>query len=563
MKNESIRVNQIKLPVSHTPRDLDNAVARLLHSAEPPEYRIVKQSIDARDKSNLMYIYSIELPLSSDLKKQNPRMFKSKNIMISEDKIYHFTEMTEQFRDQGSGLMVSTLSEEERPVIVGTGPAGLFCGYMLAKAGYRPLLIERGGSVETRVKKIENYFTSGELDENTNVQFGEGGAGTFSDGKLNTSTHDKYGRIQEMLRIFAQYGADPKILYLNKPHIGTDQLREVVRNIRQAIIELGGEVMFDTCLTDIQYRSVPERGSGDKNIELCGITVSQNGTDRQLACKCLILAIGHSARDTFYMLDRKQIHMQAKPFAIGLRIEHPAEMINRAQYGISKEASLLGAADYKLTYQTQSGRSVYSFCMCPGGHIIDASSEKGHIAVNGMSYHARDARNSNSAIVVNITPEDCYMKTGLNTSLAGVEYQRIWEQLAYQCGNGSVPLQLLSDFREDRRSEGLGSVEPDLKGSYQLANLRECLPKYVSSAIIEGIMRFDQTVAGFGREDAILCGVESRTSSPVRILRGDDMQANIKGIFPCGEGAGYAGGITSAAVDGIKTAEAVAAQYKL
>ena len=201
--------------------------------------------------------------------------------------------------------------------------------------------------------------------------------------------------------------------------------------------------------------------------------------------------------------------------------------------------------------------------MCPGGHIIDASSEKGHIAVNGMSYHARDARNSNSAIVVNITPEDCYMKTGLNTSLAGVEYQRIWEQLAYQCGNGSVPLQLLSDFREDRRSEGLGSVEPDLKGSYQLANLRECLPKYVSSAIIEGIMRFDQTVAGFGREDAILCGVESRTSSPVRILRGDDMQANIKGIFPCGEGAGYAGGITSAAVDGIKAAEAVAAQYKL
>lgn len=563
-QEERIRINQIKLPVSHTREDLDLAVARCCKMRDIPEYRIVKQSLDARDKSHLRYIYSVELIVSSDLRKRQSQLLQSKNIVMASNHPYRFETMTEQYRQSRFDSETCRLSGEERPVVVGTGPAGLFCGYMLAKAGYHPLLIERGSQVEDRVNKITAYFDTGVLDESCNVQFGEGGAGTFSDGKLNTSTHDRYGRIPEMLKIFVQYGADPEILYHNKPHIGTDQLRMVVKNLRQAIIELGGEVLFDTSLTDLAYEPLPDHSmDSDHKHELRSITIIQNGIKRRLPCRCLILALGHSARDTFYMLEERQVSMQAKPFAIGLRIEHPAEMINRSQYGISEDARSLGAADYKLTYQTTFGRSVYSFCMCPGGHVIDASSERGLIAVNGMSYHARDAMNSNSAIVVNITPDDCYQHTGILTPLAGVEYQRIWERLAYQCGTGAVPIQMLADFNENRASVGFGEIEPDLKGRYHLANLRECLPNFVSSAIIEGIMEFDRRIAGFGREDAVLCGVESRTSSPVRILRGEDMQSNIRGIFPCGEGAGYAGGITSAAVDGIKIAEAVAAQYRL
>lgn len=564
-----IRFNQIKLPVTHTKAELDQTVAKLCRSQSIPDYIIVKKSLDARHKDQLKYIYSIEIPLTESLKGKQKQILKSPQAVVSQHSPYQFEERVQAWKTIG---LTETGNGKQRPVIVGTGPAGLFCGYMLAKAGYQPLLIERGSEVDQRVKEIEAYLSTGKLNENCNVQFGEGGAGTFSDGKLNTMTHDKYGRIEEMLRIFAEHGADPEILYLNKPHIGTDQLRDVVRNIRRSILELGGEVLFDTCLTDLQYE--PIRGfsrngyigsdpsiSDQESYQLTSITYVQNGKQVTLPCQCLILALGHSARDTFSMLERRSLTLQAKPFAIGLRIEHKADMINRSQYGTSKEAEVLPAADYKLTYQSPSGRSVYSFCMCPGGHIIDASSEQGHIAVNGMSYHARNAQNSNSAIVVNITPEDCYQQTGLTTPLAGVEYQRIWERAAYQCGKGGVPLQLYGDFRIDQSSKTLGSISPDLMGRYQLSNLRECLPNYVSSAIIEGIAEFGKRIAGFDREDAILCGVESRTSSPVRILRGDTMQSNIRGIFPCGEGAGYAGGITSAAVDGIKVAEAVSSQY--
>lgn len=548
-----IRINQIKLPVLHTKEDLEQAVKKALQGKSFPSYDIVKKSIDARDKEHLLYSYSVEVPLTAELKKQQTRLLKDRNIILTEPQSYNFTKQVQTsdiYMEQKEGLKVP-------PVIVGTGPAGLFCGYQLAKAGYQPILIERGKPVDERVKQIEAYWNGAPLNEACNVQFGEGGAGTFSDGKLNSMIKDKYGRIEEVLRTFTTYGADSEILYRNKPHIGTDVLREVVKNMRNAISELGGQVYFDTCFTGIQYAS--------DRTGIQSITVKQNGEEKTLPCTCLILALGHSARDTFYMLQKHNVFITPKAFAVGLRIEHPAEMIQRAQYGSSDAANALPAADYKLTHQTKDGRAVYSFCMCPGGHIVDASSEPERIAVNGMSYHGRNAVNSNSAIVVNVTPEDMERDCGgsvRENPLLGIEFQRKWEHAAYTAGQGRVPLQLLGDYKFHKKTTGLGAVTPDIKGQYSLSDLNDCLPKFINNAIINGIMSFEHRIPGFAREDAVLCGIESRTSSPVRIERSSRFQANLRGIFPCGEGAGYAGGITSAAVDGMKVAEAVAAQYK-
>ncbi len=327
--------------------------------------------------------------------------------------------------------------------------------------------------------------------------------------------------------------------------------------MRNAILELGGQVCFDTCFSDMQYDA---SGTGIQSI-----TVRQHGVEQQIPCHCLILALGHSARDTFYLLQEHKVVITPKAFAMGLRIEHPADMIQKAQYGNSDAAASLPAADYKLTHQTKEGRSVYNFCMCPGGHIVDASSEQQRIAVNGMSYHGRNARNSNSAIVVNVVPEDFQQEFGCSADmnpLLGIEFQRKWEHAAYMAGQGRVPLQMFQDYRMHRPSVGLGSVLPDIKGQYSLADLNDCLPKFMNDAIINAILSFDDRISGFAREDAVLCGIESRTSSPVRIERDQSFQSNIRGIFPCGEGAGYAGGITSAAVDGIKVAEAVAARFQ-
>lgn len=554
MKNTKIiRMNQIKLPVMHTKAELDQAVKKVLHSKEIPVYDIVKKSVDARNKEHLLYSYSVEVPFDAEIRKQQSRLFKDKNIVLTEHQVYTFqkqVQASEFYMEQREALKVP-------PIIVGTGPAGLFCGYQLAKAGYQPVLIERGKSVDERIKEIENYWDGAPLNESCNVQFGEGGAGTFSDGKLNSMIKDKYRRIEEVLRTFVMYGADSEILYLNKPHIGTDMLRDVVKNMRNAILELGGQVYFDTCLSGIQYNPA---GTGIQSI-----TVKQNGDEKIFPCDCLVLALGHSARDTFYMLKEHHVMITPKAFAVGLRIEHPAEMIQRAQYGSSDAAKSLPAADYKLTYQTEEGRAVYSFCMCPGGHIVDASSEKQQIAVNGMSYHGRNATNSNSAIVVNVTPEDFERECGdsvLKNPLLGIEFQRKWEHAAYIAGQGRVPLQLFGDYRSHQKTTGLGAVAPDIKGQYSLSDLNDCLPKFVNDAIIRGIMSFEHRIPGFSREDAVLCGIESRTSSPVRIERNQRFQSNVQGVFPCGEGAGYAGGITSAAVDGIKVAEAVAAQFK-
>lgn len=540
----TIQIHQIKLPVLHKPEALDEAVKKKLGTKEVPAYRIVKRSLDARDKKKLQYIYSVEVTENMIPLKNRSRLHNDKNIMFTNKESYSF----EAFGCEKQTNRGERTTLKHPPIIVGTGPAGLFCGYLLAKAGYQPILLERGLPVDERQKAVEAYWNGGPLLTDCNVQFGEGGAGTFSDGKLNTMIKDKAGRIDAVLRIFAEYGADSEILYVNKPHIGTDRLRAVIKSMRTAIEAMGGTFLFKTCFTDYEL---------DTRQAVCGIRVRHQGLLRTLPCECVILAVGHSARDTFCQLQERGLYMTPKAFAVGLRIEHPADMIQQAQYGNSAAAKALPTADYKLTHQTPEGRAVYSFCMCPGGHIVDASSEPGQIAVNGMSYHSRRAENSNSAIVVNVTPQDF----GGTSPLAGIEFQRSWERAAYRAGQGRVPLQLFGDYAEHRRTTGLGGIQPDICGQYAFADLNECLPKFVNDAIINGIMAFEQRIHGFARPDAVLCGIESRTSSPVRIERNPAFVSSVAGIYPCGEGAGYAGGITSAAVDGIKVAEAVAMQF--
>lgn len=428
-------------------------------------------------------------------------------------------------------------------MVVGTGPAGLFAAWLLAKHGYQPLVIERGYEVSKRIQAVEHFWKTNELDSVSNVQFGEGGAGTFSDGKLNTMVKDMANRYRLVMETFVNHGAPSEILYLNKPHIGTDKLRTVVESMRKEIILLGGEVRFGTQLTDLKI----EDGQL-KAIELNHREI--------IPCRLLIPAIGHSARDTFEMFLKRGLNLSPKPFAIGVRIEHKQSMISRAQYG--KEYIHLPAADYKLTHQTTKGRGVYSFCMCPGGFVVNASSEKGYLAVNGMSNYGRDEENANSAIVVTVQPEDF----GATHPLSGIEFQRKWEKAAFKAGGGLIPVQLFGDLLRGRDSVTIGGIKPNLKGGYRLSNLTGCLPNEVLEALKEGILAFDRKIKGFADEEAILSGVESRTSSPVRIHRDDAFESNIKGIYPCGEGAGYAGGITSAAIDGIKVFEAIASKYR-
>lgn len=545
-----LKINQITLPVSHTDEALDQAVQKRLRLKTVPEYTIVKKSIDAREKNNLRYSYSVELP--DDIYPIPHTVFNDKNIMLINKAEYDFDLHAKQYAEAYMRTGI-----HHPPVIVGTGPAGLFCAYHLALAGFSPILIERGMPVEERIQAIEAYWNGADLLPDSNVQFGEGGAGTFSDGKLNTMIKDRAGRIDHVLRTFAKFGAADDILFVNKPHIGTDCLRNVVRNMRNRICELGGTVFFQTCLTDLTWE-LPDPAARTESARLRSITVRQQKVVRELPCECLILAIGHSARDTYSMLLDRGLLLTPKAFAVGLRIEHDAAMIQNAQYGTSKEAMKLPPADYKLTHQTPEGRAVYSFCMCPGGYIVDASSEPGGIAVNGMSNRSRDARNSNSAIVVNVTPQDFPD----DSPLGGIDFQRRLERAAYAAGQGAVPLQLFGDYRQHCKSSGTGSIVPDIKGRYHYADLHDCLPKFVNDAIINGILTFEQRIHGFAREDAILCGVESRTSAPVRIERDARFCSSRSGVFPCGEGAGYAGGITSAAVDGIKTAEAVAGQFQ-
>ncbi len=525
-----IRISQLKMKPGFTQEDVTWAAAKELRVPQGAIQRTVirKQSIDARKKPDVRFILSVDV----EVKKEQKLLQNTKD-----PNIFRAADVTYRLPERGGAPLL------ERPVIAGFGPAGMFCALLLAKCGYRPLVLERGQDVDARTRAVEQFWESGALDTGSNVQFGEGGAGTFSDGKLNTLVKDREGRAGFVLETFARAGAGGDILYVHKPHIGTDVLRTVVKNIRKEIEALGGEILFRSQVTDLNIREG----------RLFGITV--NGRE-EIPCEVLVLAIGHSARDTFSMLSQKPVLMEQKPFAVGLRIEHPQSLINLAQYGAEKP-EYLPPADYKLTEKLPNGRGVYSFCMCPGGYVVNASSAQGMLAVNGMSYRARDGQNANSAIVVTVSPADF----GAPDVLAGVRFQERLEQAAWRLGRGRIPVQLFGDFCRKRESLRLGDILPCTKGAYELADLRECLPEVLSSSLAEGVRRFDGKIRGFARKDAVLSGVESRTSSPVRIVRGEDGVSSVNGLYPCGEGAGYAGGITSAAMDGMRIAEAVIRTY--
>ena len=531
-----IRISQIKLPVEHGELALLQAAARELKVASEKieKLTIQKKSIDARKKP-ICYVYTVDVKLKGEEKLL--KKLHNRNVSKTEKKRYHFPEPGNE-----------TL--EHRPVIVGTGPAGLFCGLMLARAGYRPILLERGETARKRKETVDHFWNGGTLVPNSNVQFGEGGAGTFSDGKLNTLVKDPAGRGRLVLKTFVEAGAPEEILYWNKPHLGTDVLIGVVEHIRKEIESLGGEVRFGTQLTDIDIRDGQVRGVYTK----CSGEPEREAD--YLEAEVLVLAIGHSARDTFAMLKSRAVPMERKAFAVGVRIEHPQEMINVSQYGEGYPKGLPTAA-YKVTRKVGGNRGVYSFCMCPGGYVVNASSEEGGLAVNGMSYQARDSRNANSAMIVTVRPEDF----GGSDLLSGVEFQRKLERAAYRAGCGRVPVQLLGDFRQHVISKNLGEIEPCIKGAWTFGDVRGIFPAELSAALEEGIVGSEHLIPGFARADAVLSGVESRTSSPVRILRDDGQESAVRGLYPCGEGAGYAGGITSAAMDGVKTAEAIAGRF--
>lgn len=524
-----LRVRQIKISLQNDSNNfIRKQISKILKINEQDiiDYKINKKSLDARKKNDIHFVYELDINIKNE--KQVLKKNKNDDIFITPNEEYRFK-------------ITGTKEIKNRPVIVGSGPAGLFCAYVLAENNYKPLIIERGSKVEDRVKIIEEFWASGKLDKNTNVQFGEGGAGTFSDGKLNTLTKDKEFRGKKVFDIFVENGAPEEIKYINHPHIGTDILRDVVKNIRNKIISMGGEFRFNTQLTNINI----------ENNELVSIEVNNSET---ITCNTLILAIGHSARDTFEMLN-KYLKLTPKPFAIGVRIEHPQQLINENQYGESYK--YLPPANYKLTYQTSKNRGVYSFCMCPGGFVVNASSEEGHLAINGMSNYKRNEKNANSALVVTITPNDFG-----NDPLSGIEYQRKLEKLAYEKGNGNIPVQLYKDFKDNKVSTNFKSIKPCMKGKYEFSNLNEILPSYITESIKEAIPEFDKKIKGYANDDIILSAIESRTSSPIRIPRDETGNSEVLGLFPCGEGSGYAGGITTAAMDGVRVAEYIGKIYK-
>ncbi len=497
-----------------------------LKSKDIKEIKIFKRSIDARKKNQIKISYSVLVELK-DSNKENQILKKEPGDIFKCD--------TPVF-DIGKAK-----DKNKKVVVCGMGPAGLFCALVLARGGIKPVVIERGASMDERTKKVNDFFLSGKFCKNVNIAFGEGGAGTFSDGKLNTGVSDI--RLKYVTDTFISNGAPEEISYMAKPHIGTDLLRKVIVNIRNEIMNLGGKVLFNTKLADIET----------KDNKICSV-VLENG--EEIACDALVMASGHSARDTFEMLYKKGAAMQAKAFAIGVRVEHTQEFINKAQFGDFYKEKTLGAAEYKIWTHLKNGRGVYSFCMCPGGVVVGAASEENGVVTNGMSYHARDGKNANAAILCDVRPVD--FEDG--SPLDGMYFQRKWEKKAYELGGGNfkAPVSLLGDFLNGTVSKEFKSVIPTYKPGVEFADLRECLPQFVSESIKYAFDDFDKKIKGFKSADAILTGVETRSSSPVRIIRGQDFQSiTIKGLYPCGEGGGYAGGIMSAASDGIKVAQAI------
>ncbi|KJS82893.1 MAG: hypothetical protein JM58_13885 [Peptococcaceae bacterium BICA1-8] len=527
-----LRISGIKISITKNQKEaIEKEIMRYLSIPfnDIVNYKIFKQSIDARKTERVYFVYTIDVEVKNEAQVHE----KNKNkVNITPDLSYKYVQ-------SGKGKLV------HRPVIVGTGPAGLFCGLILAQMGYRPILLERGQDVEARTKAVDEFWEKGILDEESNVQFGEGGAGTFSDGKLTTLI--KNSRCRKILEELVSHGAPEEILYSYKPHIGTDILKTVVTNLRKKIIELGGEVRFNSKVTELTIEDQQVRG------------VIINGQEA-LSADLVILAVGHSARDTFEMLYNKGVKLSPKAFAIGVRIEHPQAVIDGVQYGQLAGHENLGAADYKLVYHASTGRGCYTFCMCPGGYVVNASSEKNRVVTNGMSYFARDGANANSALLVGIEPSDFEEKH----PLAGIEFQRKWERLAFQLAgsNYSAPTQLVGDFLQDVPSTSLNNVKPSFKPGTIFVELKKCLPSIVVETLKEAILYFDKKILGFADKDAVLTGVETRSSSPVRIERDENYQAvDIHGLYPTGEGAGYAGGIVSAAIDGIMAAEAIVSKY--
>ncbi len=529
-----LKITNLKLDYRHTDKQLLSAAAGVLH-VDPQQVKgleIVRRSLDCRKKPDLSYVYTLHVSCSKSLEKNILRK-RRKNVSEAEEEPY-------SFHADGTEKLLAP------PVIVGCGPAGLFCGLELARHGYRPILIDQGKPAQERKKDVERFWNGGPLLEHSNVQFGEGGAGAFSDGKLNTLVKERGGRNRKVLDEFIHFGADEDIRIDAKPHIGTDRLLRILEKMRMEILSYGGIFHYETKL----------EGLSRKTDDIFRLSLSEG---RELAAGAVVLAIGNGARDTLPMLLETGLPMEQKPFAVGLRIEHPQEFIDRNAYGRTAQEAGLSPSPYKVTAKTPMGRGVYSFCMCPGGYVINASSQKEALVVNGMSYHDRGSGNANSAIVVTVSEKDF----GGSSPLAGSLFQESLEKKAYRLAGGKIPQQYLGDFLEGKSSASSpkGGFSSCTKGAAEFCSLKGLFPEEIEEALKCGLAQFGKEIPGFDRADAILSGVESRTSSPVRIPRDGRMESVMRGIYPCGEGAGYAGGIVSAGMDGLKCAQAIAHRF--